>query len=198
MAETPDVLQTLQAALFPQHLLAVHQYRAQPTVLLKREGLLEVARFLRDEETLQFNFLMDVTAVDYLKFGKSLASAPTLATPAPLPYYMMPKPQAEAWERGVSNDDYRFDVVYHVYSSVHGHRLRLKVPVATADPVVPSLTGLWHSANWFEREVWDMFGIRFEGHPNLRRILLYEEFKGHPLRKDYPIRKRQPLIGPVY
>ncbi|PYM35065.1 MAG: NADH-quinone oxidoreductase subunit C, partial [Candidatus Rokuibacteriota bacterium] len=57
--------------------------------------------------------------------------------------------------------------------------------------------GLWPSANWFEREVWDMFGVRFSGHPNLMRLLLYEEFVGHPLRKDYPIDRRQPLIGPA-
>jgi NADH-quinone oxidoreductase subunit C len=62
--------------------------------------------------------------------------------------------------------------------------------------VVPSAVPLWPSANWFEREVWDMFGIRFEGHPDLRRLLLYEQFVGHPLRKDYPVNRRQPLIGP--
>jgi NADH-quinone oxidoreductase subunit C len=90
----------------------------------------------------------------------------------------------------------RFQVVYHFYSLTKNHRLRLKVPVDENDAVVPSLTSLWPIANWFEREVWDMFGIRFEGHPNLKRILMYEEFVGHPLRKDYPYNKRQPLIGP--
>ncbi len=90
----------------------------------------------------------------------------------------------------------RFNMVYHLYSLTHNHRLRVKVPVEEADAVVPTLTNLWPVANWFEREVWDMFGIRFEGHPNLKRMLMYEEFKGHPLRKDYPYSKRQPLIGP--
>lgn len=90
----------------------------------------------------------------------------------------------------------RFEVVYHLYSLKHNHRLRMKVRVAENDAVVSSLTGLWPIADWFEREVWDMFGIRFEGHPHLKRILLYEEFSGHPLRKDYPVNKRQPLIGP--
>ncbi len=90
----------------------------------------------------------------------------------------------------------RFDVVYHLLSLKLGQRLRLKLEVDDADPTVASLTGLWGNANWLEREVWDMYGIRFAGHPDLRRILLYEEFEGHPLRKDYPIRKRQPLIGP--
>ena len=90
----------------------------------------------------------------------------------------------------------RFEVVYHFYSMPLNHRLRIKVHVEEKDPVVPSLVTLWPAADWFEREVWDMFGIRFEGHPNLKRILMYEEFVGHPLRKDYPINKRQPLIGP--
>jgi NADH-quinone oxidoreductase subunit C len=90
----------------------------------------------------------------------------------------------------------RFEVVYHLYSLPHNHRLRLKVPVEEDHAVAPSAVPLWPIANWFEREVWDMFGIRFEGHPALRRLLMYEEFQGHPLRKDYPVNKRQPLIGP--
>jgi NADH-quinone oxidoreductase subunit C len=90
----------------------------------------------------------------------------------------------------------RFEVVYHLLSLPHNQRLRIKVRVSGEKPVLDSLTGLWESANWLEREVWDMFGIEFTGHPNLKRILLYPEFQGHPLRKDYPVRKRQPLIGP--
>ena len=90
----------------------------------------------------------------------------------------------------------RFEVVYHFYSLSKNHRLRVKVRVEEKDAVMPTLTGRWPIADWFEREVWDMFGIRFEGHPNLKRILMYEEFVGHPLRKDYPYNKRQPLIGP--
>ena len=93
-------------------------------------------------------------------------------------------------------DGTRFEVVYHLYSIPENHRLRLKVPVDEDDPVVPSAVPLWPIANWLEREVWDMFGIRFDGHPDLRRLLLYEEFEGHPLRKDYPVNRRQPLIGP--
>jgi NADH-quinone oxidoreductase subunit C len=89
----------------------------------------------------------------------------------------------------------RFEVVCHLLSLAHGHRLRVKMRVPEEDPVVPSLVPLWSSANWLEREAWDMFGIRFIGHPDLRRILLYEEFVGHPLRKDYPVNKRQPLVS---
>ncbi len=89
----------------------------------------------------------------------------------------------------------RFEVVYHLYSLKHNHRLRVKALVEE-DTSVPSVTPLWRSANWMEREVWDLYGIRFEGHPDLRRILLYEEFEGYPLRKDYPKERRQPLVGP--
>jgi NADH-quinone oxidoreductase subunit C len=90
----------------------------------------------------------------------------------------------------------RFEVVYHFYSVAKNQRVRLKVGVPEGDPVVASATELYPSANWMEREAFDLYGIRFDGHPDLRRILLYEEFEGHPLRKDYPKMKRQPLIGP--
>ncbi len=88
----------------------------------------------------------------------------------------------------------RFDVVYHFYSIEKKHRIRLKVPVGGEQPTVASITPLWKGANFFERETFDMYGIVFSGHPDLRRILLYPEFVGHPLRKDYPIAKTQPLI----
>jgi len=182
---------------FPKDVLVSHHYQGQATAILKREGLLAIARFLRDDPSTSCDMLMDVTCVDYLKFGKSQGSSPTLATPSPLPYYMEPKSMTERWERLVSSEDFRFEVVYHLYSTTYHHRLRLKVPLTLADPVVDSLTDVWASANWLEREVWDMFGVQFTGHPNLKRLLMYEEFKGHPLRKDYPVYKRQPLIGPV-
>ena len=93
-------------------------------------------------------------------------------------------------------DGPRFEVVYHLYSLAHNHRLRLKVRVDEDDAVVPTAVPLWPIANWLEREVWDMFGVRFAGHPDPRRLLMYEQFVGHALRKDYPINRRQPLIGP--
>lgn len=90
----------------------------------------------------------------------------------------------------------RFEVVYQLYSLRHKHRVRIKVgvPEDPADCWVPTATGLWYAAAWSEREAWDLYGVRFEGHPDLRRILMYEEFVGHPLRKDYPQNARQPLI----
>ena len=93
--------------------------------------------------------------------------------------------------------DVRFEIVYHLYSLKHNARLRVKIPVSEDDCSIDSIWSLWKTVNWYEREVWDLYGIKFNGHPDLRRILLYEEFKGHPLRKDYPINKRQPLIGPL-
>lgn len=87
----------------------------------------------------------------------------------------------------------RFDVLLIVRSMKHNHRVRIKTRVGE-DENVDSLVEVWPGANWAEREVYDMFGIRFDGHPDLRRILLYDEFVGHPLRKDYPIEKAQPLV----
>lgn len=148
---------------FGDAVLATHDFRSDETVVVKREALVDMMRFLKEDPELDFNILMDLSAVDYLAFGES-------------------RP--------------RFEVVYHLYSLRKNHRLRLKVPVDEKDPAVATLTGIWPAADWYEREVWDMFGIRFTGHPNLKRILMYEEFTGHPLRKDYPVNKRQPLIGP--
>ncbi|MDB4970443.1 MAG: NADH-ubiquinone oxidoreductase chain [Myxococcales bacterium] len=92
----------------------------------------------------------------------------------------------------------RFEVVYHLRSFKTGARLRVKSqldePEDGSNPVIDSVSSLWASANWNEREAWDLYGIKFRGHPDLRRILMYEEFIGHPLRKDYPKEKRQPLI----
>ena len=145
--------------------LDTHEHHGDHTAVVTAEGIVDALRLCRDEPDLGFDMLMDLTAVDYLKY-----------------------PGRE--------DGPRFDVVYHLYSVTHNHRVRLKVPVEQDAPSVPTATTLWPIANWLEREVWDMFGIRFEGHPDLRRLLMYEEFVGHPLRKDYPIERRQPLIGP--
>jgi NADH-quinone oxidoreductase subunit C len=90
----------------------------------------------------------------------------------------------------------RFEMVYHFYSVARNRRLRIKARVPEEPAEIDSLVDVYASANWMEREVWDLYGIRFKGHPDLRRILLYEEFEGHPLRKDYPKEKRQPLVGP--
>jgi NADH-quinone oxidoreductase subunit C len=88
----------------------------------------------------------------------------------------------------------RFDVVMHLYSVDKKHRVRLLAGVPEEDPSIDSLVALWPGANWFEREAFDLYGVRFVGHPDLRRILMYPEFVGHPLRKDFPKEGRQPLL----
>jgi len=179
---------------FPHAVRAAHAYRGDATVIVSRESLLHVARTLKEDPAFQMNFLMDVTAVDFSSFGKKpspafFASSGVAVRPSP------EIPDQEPWPGPPVPG--RFAVVYHLFSLPLKHRLRVEVLVEEADAEVDSLTSLWASADWLEREVWDMFGIRFRGHPNLTRILMYEEFVGHPLRKDYAVNKRQPLIGPV-
>jgi NADH-quinone oxidoreductase subunit C len=88
----------------------------------------------------------------------------------------------------------RFDVVLFLYSIDKKHRVRLYAGVSEEDPTIETLVSIWAGADWFEREAFDLYGVRFMGHPDLRRILMYPEFVGHPLRKDYPKEKRQPLV----
>ena len=89
----------------------------------------------------------------------------------------------------------RFEVVYHLKSLSRGHRLRVKVRLPEDEARIDTLVDVWRGADWLERETYDMYGIRFVDHPDLRRIYLYEEFEGHPLRKDYPKERRQPLVS---
>ena len=182
---------------FPEAVSASHTYRGDATLVLRSEFLLEVARFLKQDPAFEMNFLMDLTAVDYSAFDK----APAPAFFASSGVAVRPSsqiPDEDPWPGPPEGT--RFTVVYHFFSTAHKHRLRLVVPVEEAAEEKPaevdSLTDLWAGADWLEREVWDMFGITFRGHPDLKRILMYEEFEGHPLRKDYPVKKRQPLIGP--
>lgn len=146
---------------FHGSIVATHSHRGDDTAVVKRVDIVEICRYLKEDADLSFNFLMDLTAVDYL-----------------------------------DKKDPRFEVVYHFYSLKNNQRLRVKTPVPESDPTIDSVSSLWSVADWLERECWDMFGIKFNGHPDLRRILLYEEFEGHPLRKDYPVDKRQPLVLP--
>jgi len=153
----PVVLARLRER-FPDAVRTTHAFRGDATAEITPASLLDVCAFLRDDPELAFDFLVDITAVDYI------GTVP------------------------------RFEVVYHLYSLAKSHRVRLKARVPEEDPRIASLVPLWRGADWLERETWDMYGIRFEGHPDLRRIFLYEEFQGHPLRKDYPKEKRQPLV----
>ncbi len=133
-----------------EHLLDQKFEYGELTITVKRESIVDVLRFLRDDSQTQFWNIIDICGVDY--------------------------PQREE----------RFDVVYHLLSPRVNARIRVKVSTDEEKPV-PSVTGLYPGANWFEREAWDMYGILFSGHPDLRRILTDYGFEGHPLRKDFPL-----------
>jgi len=135
-----------------------------PWIGVAPDALPEVCRLLRDEPGLRFNMLQCISGVDYVQVD--------------------PKRKIEG--------EPRVEVIYHLLSLVHKHRLVLKVVVprwkdgvAGQLPEVPSVAGVWRTANWHEREVYDLMGVRFLGHPDLRRILCPEDWVGHPLRKDY-------------
>jgi NADH-quinone oxidoreductase subunit C len=139
---------------FPEDLLDVTEHRGEITVLLRPDAIARVCEALRDAPGLRYNFLADITAVDW--------------------------PEREP----------RFDVVYHLLSLDTRAVIRLKLRVGEADeetPEVPSVVEVWPTANWFEREVFDLFGITFAGHPKMARILMPTDWVGHPLRKDYPL-----------
>ena len=137
-----------------------------PWVEVLPESLEEVARYLRDDAALRMNFLHCVTGVDYFEpDAKKAAKVP--------------------WQP-------HLEVLYHLSSTIHRHRLLVKVilprwkdGVAGQIPQLPTLTGVWNTANWHEREVYDLMGVEFVGHPDLRRILCREDWVGYPLRKDY-------------
>lgn len=154
----------------------------QVTVEVSADNLIEVATTLRDDESLAFTMLMDLAAVDYSEFGKADWKTSESAT-------------RTGYSRGVERGEHassdwsgsRFAVVYHLLSLTQNERLRMRVQCAGEPPVVPSVLDVWASADWFEREAFDLFGVLFSGHPDLRRILTDYGFVGHPFRKDFPL-----------
>ena len=155
-----DYYQQLEARLkerFGSQLTASHVEVGELTVELPREQLLSVCQALRDEPAFAFEQLIDLCGVDYSEYGNGSWSGP------------------------------RFAVVYHLLSVENNHRLRLRCFVDDALPVIASVIPIWNSANWYEREAFDLFGILFDGHPDLRRLLTDYGFVGHPFRKDFPI-----------
>ena len=117
----------------------------------------------------------------------------------PVMTYLKGKPEDYAMLLDLTCVDFRgeksrFEMVYHLFSLTQNGRLRIKTRLPENDLRMASLTSLWKNADWLEREVYDLFGVQFEGHPDLRRLFMYDGFEGHPLRKDYPLRRRQPLI----
>ena len=155
------------------------------TIEVGKEDLIAVATALRNEPEFGFEMLMDVCGVDYMNFGKTEWTTSSATD--------------SGFSRGVQRapvildeadefDGRRFAVVYHLLSLRHNTRLRVRVYTGTDNPpIVRSVVDIWNSANWFEREAFDMFGILFEGHPDLRRVLTDYGFIGHPFRKDFPL-----------
>ena len=147
---------------YPDAILGVNTFRGDTRIVIAREFIVDVCRLLRDDPDLQFNFFGECLGVDYLdKF-----------------------------------DEHRYEVVYNLSSVIYekagqkfgtGRRIFLKVPVPEDDAIVPSVVSIYPGANFPEREIFDMFGVRFEGHPDLRRILMSDDWVGHPQRKDYPL-----------
>ena len=156
------------------------------TVALLPTHLIEVATILRDDPVFKFELLLDVAGVDYLDYGVSHWRTEETTTSGFSRGYDEGFPEAVvAWNKP------RFAVVYHLLSINNNHRVRLKTSVDGDPPLVPSVVSVWASANWYEREAFDLYGIVFDGHPDLRRLLTDYGFIGHPFRKDFP------LIGEV-
>ena len=161
---------------------AVIDRHDQVTVELSTERLLAAMTLLRDDDALDFSMLIDLCGVDSVDYGKTDWKTSERAT-------------RSGFSRGVERREYsdaswsgsRFAVVYQLLSLRHNRRLRVRVSAPGEPPVVPSVLGVWPSANWFEREAFDLFGILFSGHPDLRRILTDYGFVGHPFRKDFPL-----------
>lgn len=151
-----EAIATCIKTRFPEEIGDARIFRNELTLMVKKEYVADVARFLKENKELEFDFLSDLCGVDR-----------------------------------IATDDV-FEVVYHFYSIQKNHRVRIKALVPAIEPSIPTVTDVWKTANWHERETYDMFGIMFVGHPDLRKILTPDDFEGHPLRKDYPLDGRQP------
>ena len=159
--ESPAVFERAKEK-FQDAILDLTEEIGELTLVTRRDSVYEVLEFLKNDADLSYDFLVDVTAVDY-----------------------------SLMEDVLTKYDYaRFMVVYHLYSYKTGDRLRVKAPVHEKELSIRSATPLWKGAAWLEREAYDMFGITFENHPDLRRILMPDDFEGYPLCKDYPLRGR--------
>ncbi len=144
------VIEKLRAS-FNDSIISVNEFRGELTVIVKKQDIVRICQFLRDDEELFFDSLRDVCGVDYYR------------------------------------PDDRYEVVYNLYSFKNKYRLRLKIRVDESELHAPTVSGVWTTADWAERETYDMFGITFDGHPDMRRIYLPDAFEYYPLRKDFPL-----------
>lgn len=178
MTDTTSLAEKLTAH-FKDTISGCETDRDQITLVVSPSHLLSTCEALRDEDDFSFSQLVDLCGVDYSTYGQvDWATEETTAT---------------GFSRGRNktsvsiNNEERFAVVYHLLSIKHNHRLRLRCYLPEENPILASVTEVWSSANWYEREAYDMFGILFEGHPDLRRLLTDYGFIGHPFRKDFPL-----------
>lgn len=181
MAAT-EVLATRIHELLPHAIVNNDTAVDQLTLELSVAQLKTACKVLRDTPDLKFEMLMDLCGVDYLGYGQD--------------EWETQQATLDGFSRGTEvnsiplkqpADKPRFAIVYHLLSITHNHRLRLRVAIEDDWPIVPSVADIWDSANWYEREAFDLFGILFEDHPDLRRILTDYGFIGHPFRKDFPL-----------
>ena len=141
---------------FPGSYIKDEEFRGDVSITVKKDSIIDILKFLKEEENFLYDFLVDITCVDYLKL----------------------------------NETERFAVVYNLYSYKNNTRIRIKALVPENDTQIPTVCTIWKAANWMEREVFDLFGIIFTGHPDLRRILTPDDYTSHPLRKDHPLQGR--------
>lgn len=183
-----DQYETLEARInerFGDQVTRIASNCGELTIEVAKDDLVAVATALRDEPDFGFEMLMDVCGVDYLSYGESEWTTSS-ATGSGFSRGVLRRPVI--LDEADEFDARRFAVVYHLLSLRHNTRLRLRVFTGTDNPPrVRSVVDIWNSANWFEREAFDMFGILFEGHPDLRRVLTDYGFIGHPFRKDFPL-----------
>lgn len=165
MTDSHQQLAAHAQEILGEALVAVHQVAGELTLEVERDKIISICRRLRDDTKFAFELLIDVCGVDYLDYGRESS-------------------------RGVKTGP-RFAVVYHLLSLKRNQRVRVRAYLDDEMPRIASVNEIWNAANWFEREAFDLFGIVFEGHPDLRRILTDYGFVGHPFRKDFP------LIGQV-
>lgn len=161
-------------AAFGENIVSASEFKGQLSVEVKREVIAEVCRLLKEDPELKFDFLSDVCGADMLNFENASSRKAYLAVEQEF------RPEQVPVEE-------RFRVVYNLISLANKMRVRLKVKVDGENPVCPSVTSVYPAANWYERETFDMFGITFDGHPDMRRMYMPEEYEYYPLRKDFPL-----------
>jgi NADH-quinone oxidoreductase subunit C len=168
---------------FPEAITSSMSSKGDEIVVVPRERVVELITWLRNDEP-QMKLLRDIVCIDLLTYKTEMTGGGAISSNEVPAYNLQKKPAGEP----------RYTVNYNLYSITRKHSLRVKVELRSDDLKIPSIVSLYRTADWWERYTFDMFGVTFEGHPNLQRLLMYPEFVGHPLRKDYPVRKRQPLV----